>query len=78
MLVFSGGTIPFAVDERERAATGDPRPSIAQRYDSKDDYLAQVRAAGEKLVRQGYLLEEDIETSLGQAAKFWDFFVNNS
>ena len=30
----------------EREATGDPRPSIAERYASREDYLDRVRAGG--------------------------------
>ena len=56
-------------------ATGDPRPSIAERYPSKDDYLDRVRSEAEKLVEQRYLLEEDIEYCTEQADKFWDYFT---
>ena len=51
---------------------GDPRLSIAERYRSRDDYLARVRDAATALVADGYLLEEDIDTSLAYAARFWD------
>ena len=56
---------------------GDPRPSIEERYESKDVYLEQVRAAGEALVAERYLIEEDIEVSVSQASKFWDWFSSN-
>ncbi len=78
LLVFAGGTIPFAVDEAARRATGDPRPSIAARYTSKAEYLDRVRTVAEQLVKTRYLLEEDIEVSLGQAGKYWDEFACNS
>jgi hypothetical protein len=74
LLMFAGGTIPFAADETARQATGDPRPSIAARYASKDDYLARVRQAAERLVQERYLLAEDINVCLTQASKFWDYF----
>jgi hypothetical protein len=72
MLYFAGATLPFAKTRAEREKTGDPRPSIAERYRSRDDYLARVREAAVALVAEGYLLDEDIETSLGFAASFWD------
>jgi hypothetical protein len=72
MLYFAGATLPFAKTREERERTGDPRPSIAERYPSRDDYLARVRDAAKALVAEGYLLDEDIETSLGFAASFWD------
>ncbi|MCI0438223.1 MAG: hypothetical protein L0177_03725, partial [Chloroflexi bacterium] len=75
LLMFAGGTIPFARDESERRAKGDPRPSIPERYKGKGDYLSRVRAAAEGLVKERYLLEEDIEVCLAQAAKFWDYFA---
>jgi hypothetical protein len=74
LLVFAGGTLPFAPDEGSREETGDPRPSIAARYASKDDYLARVRQAAEQLVRERYLLAEDVDVCVGQASKFWEYF----
>ena len=77
-LMFAGGTIPFAPDEEARKADGDPRPSIAERYPSKDDYLARVRDAAAELVKERYLLEQDIPVCLQQAAKYWDHFTAKS
>ena len=61
LLMFAGATIPFAATESQRRASGDPRPSIEERYESKDDYLNRVHTEARKLVEQRYLLEEDIE-----------------
>src|SRR5581483_3528614 len=36
---FVGSTIPFPKTVEERQQTHDPRPSIAERYSGKDDYL---------------------------------------
>src|SRR5262249_13491616 len=36
-----GSTLPFARTADERARRGDPRPSIGERYASRDDYLAR-------------------------------------
>ena len=46
--------------------------AIAERYRSREDYLARVRGAAKALAVAGYLLDEDIETSLTFAARFWD------
>ncbi len=78
LLVFAGGTLPFAVDEDARRAAGDPRPSIASRYGSKADYLSRVRQCAEQLVQTRYLLESDIEVCLSQAGKYWDAFAGRS
>ncbi len=66
--------MPFAATESQRRASGDPRPSIEERYESKDDYLNRVRSEAKKLVEQRYLLEEDIEFCVTEANKFWDYF----
>ncbi len=72
LLVFAGATLPFARTAAERAARRDPRPAIAERYSSRSDYLARVRDAAQALVKDGYLLEEDVETSIGFARRLWD------
>jgi hypothetical protein len=72
LLVFAGATLPFAATRRAREAAGDPRPSIAERYASREDYLARVRDAARALVKDGYLLEEDVDTSAAFAARMWD------
>jgi hypothetical protein len=72
LLYFAGATLPFTRTRAERESTADPRPSIAERYRSRDDYLARVREAAKALVAARYLLEEDIETSIAFAARMWD------
>jgi alpha/beta hydrolase family protein len=74
-LVFAGATIPFARTRREREASGDPRPSIEERYRSRDDYLERVRRAGQALVAQRFMLEEDIELAVALAARAWDHWT---
>jgi hypothetical protein len=74
LLVFAGGTLPFPRTRAERDASGDPRPSVEERYPSRADYLARVREAALALARTGYLLEDDVELSVAAAARFWDPF----
>jgi hypothetical protein len=57
----NGLTLWFAPDEKARAARGDPRPSLAERYRDEADYAAKVRAAAQALAAERYLLEEDVE-----------------
>jgi hypothetical protein len=71
--MFAGSTIPFARTRRERDATGDPRPSLEERYASRDAYLARVREAGRALAREHYLLDEDVELCVTLAARVWDW-----
>jgi hypothetical protein len=48
-------------------ATGDPRPSLQERYRNKTDYLTRVQAAAEALVAQRLLLPEDIAVYVNAA-----------
>jgi hypothetical protein len=63
----AGGVIPFANTKAERLASGDPRPSLEERYGTHEKYVAQVRAAADKLVRGRYLLQEDADRLIAQA-----------
>jgi hypothetical protein len=72
LLYFAGATLPFARTRAERERSGDPRPSIAERYRSRDDYLARVRQAALALVAERHMLAEDVELSLTFAARMWD------
>ena len=62
----TGGFIPFARTKAERHASGDPRPSLDERYGTHETYVAKVRAA-DRLVRGRYLLQEDADRLIGQA-----------
>ena len=73
----AGWVLPFAATATRRAATGDPRPSISERYASKEDYVSQTKKAAERLAGEGYMLEEDIENSLRYAAVRYDYFSAN-
>jgi len=55
----SGSYMPFAVTKAERAATGDPRPSLEERYGTLANYTALAIAAASKLVAQRLLLQSD-------------------
>jgi hypothetical protein len=62
-----GSYFPFAADEASRRATSDPRPSIAERYPSRDDYVTRVKAAAAALARERLLLQEDAERYVERA-----------
>ena len=63
----AGGYIPFAKTKAERLASSDPRLSLEERYGTHEKYVAQVRAAAERLVRGRYLLQDDAERLIAQA-----------
>ncbi len=64
---FAGGFIPFARTKEERLASGDPRPSLEERYGSHERYVAKVRDAARQLVEQRFLLREDADNLVRQA-----------
>ena len=70
---FRGSYIPLPVTESEKKATGDPRPSISSLYDGKADYLGQVREAAHKLVRQRFLLQEDVSYVVERSKQYWEW-----
>ena len=63
-----GSFLPFATTKAERERTGDARPSIEERYRSRDDYVNRVRVASQKLVARGLLLSEDAAIIIQEAA----------
>ena len=65
---FTGSYIPFPDTEEERAATGDPRPSVLSRYATPADYAAAIEAAARALVADGLMLEEDVAPAVAAAA----------
>jgi len=64
----AAGYIPFAMSSADRVANGDPRPSVEERYGSQEGYDCVVRSAAQRNVRAGFLLEEDAERLIAQAA----------
>ena len=67
LFTVQGSYIPFAATEAERAAAGDPRPSLEARYPSHEVWAAKVAAAAEHLVRERLLLPEDAEEFIAAA-----------
>jgi len=54
-----GSYIPFAKTKAERETTGDPRPSLEERYQSRANYVAKIKATAEALVAERLLLPAD-------------------
>jgi hypothetical protein len=65
--VSQGSFIPFAATQAARETSGDPRPSIAERYSSKQDYVARVRSAATALREQRLMLPEDVDNWVRRA-----------
>jgi len=73
----AGSWIPFPVNKAERKKTKDPRPSIEERYPTKNDYLAKITAAGQQLVKEGFLLDRDVPMLRDRASQEWDYVQEN-
>lgn len=65
----SGQQIDFAATKAERLAKDDPRPSIEERYPTREDYIQKVTAAATRLERDRFLLAEDRERLVQRAAQ---------
>ena len=68
-----GMWVPFARDEDERE--GDSRPSIAQRYGSREAYLDCVAQAARKLVGERLMLREDVDRAVERAGAMYDWVM---
>jgi hypothetical protein len=64
---FAAGFIPFARDEAERRANGDPRPSLAERYHDHAGFVEEVKKAVARTQDGGFLLPEDGARLIQQA-----------
>jgi hypothetical protein len=63
----SGSFIPFAADQAQRSAAGDPRWSLGERYGDHQAYVNSVARAAGELVRDRLLLPAAAETLIEQA-----------
>jgi len=73
--VLRGAFVPFSPDRAAARAAGDPRPSVEERYPSRDAYLDRIREVAETLVEQGYLLPDAVEKEVVAAEKRWDWVL---
>ena len=53
----AGGYVAFAETKAAREAVGDPRPSLEERYGTRENWLAGVKASANAMVVQRYLTE---------------------
>jgi hypothetical protein len=63
----TGSSIPFALTQAQRIASGDPRPSLQERYGTLAGYTTAAQAAAASLVKQGYLLSSDQAAAVASA-----------
>jgi len=70
-----GSFIPFAKTKADREKANDPRPSVEERYKSREEYIVMVTNAANALVEKGYLLKSDVPRIVQQAATRWDYVM---
>ena len=66
-----GSYIPFATTRANREITRDPRRSIAERYATAEGYLSRIRTAAAALVKQRYILAQDVPAIEARAMEHW-------
>ncbi len=70
--------LPFHATEQLRRRVGDPRRSVKERYPTKQRFLTATSGAADKLVRQRFLLEDDVPTILDRARRAYETLMNVS
>jgi len=66
---YVGGMVPFAKTAAERKANGDPRLSLEERYRDHDGYVEAVRRATERAAKERFLLPQDAQKLVEEAAQ---------
>ena len=75
LVSFTGTFVPLSRTEQERTSSGDARPSLEGLYASREAFLAQVDAAASALVKERFLLEQDVTAARQRMADTWDFIA---
>jgi alpha/beta hydrolase family protein len=70
-LSFLGSFIPLARIAAEREKSGDPRPSVGERYASREQYMGKFGEAAMKLIHDRFLLREDLAAVLERGEREW-------
>lgn len=65
----NGSYVPLQASAADRSAKRDPRPALAERYVSRQDYLQRVRSTAQDLQGAGLMLGEDVDRWMETAAK---------
>ena len=70
-----GSFLPFPSDEDQRLASGDPRPSVKERYPTRDAYTKAYAAATLALAEKQLILGSDVNPMIERAGSFYDRIV---
>ncbi len=72
LLSFLGSFLPFARDASEREKSADPRRSVAERYVSREQYMGKFAEAAMNLIKERFLLREDLTAVLERGQREWN------
>ena len=72
LIAMAGAYIPFPSTRAERERTHDPRPSIAERYGTRAEYLRKVQEVATRLATDRYVLQSDVPAMVQEAGAHWD------
>ena len=74
LVSFRGTFIPLPKTEADRRATGDSRPSIEALYGNRSTFMNRVDSATAALVRERFLLPDDIPAARTRMSDVWARF----
>ena len=75
---YDGSFLPFEPDENLRIAAGDPRPSIKERYPTRDAYTKAYAAATLALAEKELILGSDVNPMIERAGVFYDRIMSRA
>jgi hypothetical protein len=67
LCVLTGSYFPFATTKAERSLSGDPRPSLEERYGNHQGFVDAVQKAANELVKERFLLKVDADADISAA-----------
>jgi hypothetical protein len=73
-----GSYIPLSRTKADREARKDPRPSIEERYASRQAYLDAINKSANALVKEGYLLAGDVPAVVKRATEHWEYATHEA
>jgi len=73
-----GSYVPFASTRAERERTHDPRLSVEERYTSREQFLKRIQDAAAPLVKDGYILADDVPAVVKRAGDHWDWLARRA
>jgi len=72
---FTGTFIPLPLTEGARKDSGDGRPSLEHLYRDRAAFLDRVDAETRRLVRERFLLQDDVAAARQRMADTWDWMA---